>query len=119
VGLLLKVLVNAAAVWVAVVLVPGLELEEGRWLALLGIGLIVGVVNIVVKPVLTVLSLPLIVLTLGLFLLVVNAIALWVAIAISGALGLGLTATGFGSIFLGAIVVSLVSWGLETLTGVR
>lgn len=118
-GLAIKVLINAAAVWVAVLLVPGLELEEGRWLALLGIGLILGVVNIVVKPVLTVLSLPLILLTLGLFLLVVNAIALWVAIAISEALGLGVTATGFGAIFLGAIVISLVSWGLESVTGTR
>lgn len=112
----IRVLIYAAALWVAVQLVPGLDFE-GSWLALLGIALVLGIINVIVKPLLTVLSLPLIVLTLGLFLLVVNAIALAIVIAISGALDLGLTTTGFGATFVGAVVVSLVAWGLETLTG--
>jgi putative membrane protein len=118
VGLVLKVLFNAAALWVAVALIDGLGFD-GSPLALLGIALVLGIVNVVVKPILTVLSLPLVLLTLGFFLLVVNAITLAIVIAISEAMDLGLTSEGFGATFLAAIVVSLVSWGLETVTGTR
>lgn len=122
-GVLIKVLVNAAALWVAVWLLDGLSLTEsfgdGGWLHLLIIGLILGVANAIVRPILTVLSLPLVVLTLGLFLLVVNAIVLALVIWVSGALGLGIESAGFGWTFLGALVVSLVAWGLETITGTR
>lgn len=122
-GVLVKVLVNAAALWVAVWLLDGLTLTEsfgdGGWLHLLIIGLILGVANAIVRPILTVLSLPLVVLTLGLFLLVVNAIVLALVIWISGSLGLGIESAGFGWTFLGALVVSLVAWGLETITGTR
>lgn len=114
-GIILKILVYAAALWVAVAILPGLEFVGDNPLALVGIAVILGVVNAVVRPILTVLSLPLVVLTLGLFLLVVNAIALALVIWISGQLDLGLTSDGFGWTFLGAIVVSLVTWGLETL----
>lgn len=117
-GVLLKVVIGAAALWVAVQIVPGLTFD-GSIAALLGVALILGVINAVVRPILTVLSLPLVVLTLGLFLLVVNAVALWLAIGVSDALDLGLASDGFGSTFLGALVVSLVVWGLETLTGTR
>lgn len=117
-GVLVKVVIGAAALWVAVQIVPGLEFD-GSVVALLLVALILGVINAVVRPILTVLSLPLVVLTLGLFLLVVNAIALALVVALSGALDLGLTSDGFGSTFLGALVVSVVVWGLETLTGTR
>jgi putative membrane protein len=118
VGVVLKILFNAAALWVAVALIDGLTFD-GSPLALLGIALVLGIVNVVIKPILTVLSLPLVLLTLGFFLLVVNAITLAIVIAISGSLDLGLASDGFGATFLGAIVVSLVSWGLETITGAR
>lgn len=122
-GIVIKILVNAAALWVAVLLLDGLELHqdlsEGGWLPLLLIGVVLGIANAIVRPILTVLSLPLVLLTLGFFLLVVNAIVLALVIAISGALGLGLESAGFGWTFLGAIVVSLVSWALETITGAR
>jgi putative membrane protein len=118
VGIVLRIVINAAALWVAVLVVPGLTFD-GSPLALLGIALVLGVVNVIVKPILTVLSLPLIVLTLGLFLLIVNAITLSIVIWASDALDLGLASDGFGSTFLAAIVVSLVAWGLETLTGTR
>lgn len=117
-GALLKIVFTAAALWVAVQIVPGFDFD-GSTLALLGVALILGVINIIVKPILTILSLPAIVLTLGLFLLVVNALVLWLTVTISGSLDLGLTSTGFGATFLAAIVVSLVSWGLEALTGTR
>jgi putative membrane protein len=118
VGAVLKIVFNAAALWVAVALIGGLEFD-GSPLALLAIALVLGIVNVLVKPILTVLSLPLVLLTLGFFLLVVNAVTLAIVVAISGALDLGLTSDGFGATFLGAIVVSLVSWGLETITGTR
>jgi putative membrane protein len=118
VGAVLRIVIYAAALWVAVALIDGLTFD-GEVLALLAIALVLGIVNVVVKPILTVLSLPLVLLTLGFFLLVVNAISLAIVIAISGALDLGLASDGFGSTFLAAIVVSLVAWGLETLTGVR
>jgi putative membrane protein len=118
VGLLLKILITAAALWVAVLVVPGLEFE-GSIPTLLLVALVLGVINAVVKPILTLISIPLIVLTLGLFLLVVNAIALAIVVWVSGTFDLGLTSEGFGSTFLGAIVVSLVAWGLESVTGTR
>jgi putative membrane protein len=120
VGFLIKILVNAAALWVAVLLLDGLELESGAWLELLIIALIMGVVNVVVRPILTVLSLPLVILTLGLFLLVVNALVLHLVIVISGAFDLGLTSDGFWwTTFLAAVIVSIVSWGLESILGKR
>ncbi|GGI09708.1 phage holin family protein [Egicoccus halophilus] len=117
-GIVVRILINAAALWVAVAVLPGLEFT-GTWLALLGVALLLGVINVIVKPVLSVLSLPLVVLTLGLFLLVVNAIVLAIVIALSNAFDLGLTSDGFGWTFLGAVVVSIVSWGLESVTGTR
>jgi putative membrane protein len=117
VAIIIRILINAAALWVAVAIVGGLEFD-GEWWALLIIALIMGVVNVVVRPILTILSLPAIVLTLGLFLFIVNAAVLGIVIWVSDSLGLGLTSDGFfWSTFLGAIVVSLVSWGLETVLG--
>ena len=122
-GVIVKILVNAAALWVAVLLLDGLtlteEFTETGWIHLLVIGLILGVANAIVRPILTVLSLPLVIVTLGLFLLVVNAAVLALVIWISGAVGLGIESDGFGWTFLGALVVSLVSWGLETIMGTR
>ena len=118
-GIIIKILVNAAALWAAVTLVPGFEFgfDDGTIPAFLGIALILGLVNVVIRPIITVLALPAILLTLGLFLLVVNAIALAIVVAISGALDLGLTSEGFGATFLAAIVISLVSWLLEAVLG--
>lgn len=113
-GAVLRILINAAALWVAVALLDGLEFD-GSPLALLGIALLLGVVNVLVKPILSLLSLPLIVLTLGLFLLVVNAVVLTIVIWLSEAMDLGLTSEGFGWTLLGAFVISVVSWGIETL----
>ena len=117
-GIIIKVLINAAALWVAVQIVPDLDFD-GTIPALLGIALVMGVINAVIRPILTALSFPLILVTLGLFLLVVNAITLAIVIAASGALDLGLSSGGFGATFLGALIISLVAWGLETLTGTR
>ncbi|MPZ87238.1 MAG: phage holin family protein [Nitriliruptorales bacterium] len=108
-GLIIRLVLYAAGVWAAVQLVDGLSFVGGIG-ALLGVAVLLAIVNMVVKPILTVLSLPLVLLTLGLFLLVVNALAFAVVIWLSGQLDLGLSSTGFGATFLGALVVTVVTW---------
>lgn len=113
-GVIVRVLVNAVAVWVAVNLLEGLRFDGSVW-ALLGVGLILGVANVVVRPVLTILSIPLLILTLGLFLLIVNALVLSFTMWLAGAFGIDFTSDSFWWTLAGALIISLVSWGLETL----
>jgi putative membrane protein len=100
---------NALAIMVAAWLVPGLILSGG--ISALLAGLVLGIVNTLVKPVLLLLTLPFTLLTLGLFIFVVNAICLGLTAAVLP----GFDIDGFGSAFLGAIVVSVVSWILNGL----
>lgn len=107
-------LVNAAALWVATRLVPGVT-YAGGWLPLLGVALVFGVVNAFIRPVAKILTFPLIILTLGLFSFVVNGQMLWLTSALSGTLDLGFHVGGFWAAFFGALVVSLVSTLLSML----
>ena len=106
--LFVRLLANALALWVAVLIIPGLS-HEGSGLALLGVALIFGLVNALVRPIILFLTCPLVVLTLGLFVLVVNTIMLSLTIWLSESFNLGFTSDGFGWTFLGALVVSVVS----------
>jgi putative membrane protein len=112
VRLLLRILINAAALWVAVRFVPGIA-YTGTPLMLLCVALVFAVVNTVVKPIVILLSIPAVLLTLGVFLLVINALMLWLTGWLSTVLGLGFHVQGVGAAFLGSIVVSLVSWVLS------
>lgn len=106
---ILRLLTTAAALWVAVWLVPGLEFDGEPWQFFV-VAFIMGLANAIAKPILKFFSFPLILLTLGLFLLVVNAAVLALVIWISGpdVFDLGLTSTGFfWATFLGSIVVSI------------
>lgn len=106
----LAVAATAAGVWVAVKLVPGLEFRGSGW-AFAAVAVLVALANAFVRPVLAFLSLPVVVLTLGLFLLVINAAALQLVVWLSAPerLDLGLTSTGFlWATFLGALVISVV-----------
>jgi len=106
--MLIRLLINAAALWAAVRLVPGVSFTgDGR--LLLVVALIFGVLNAVLKPLLIVLTLPFLLITLGLFTFVLNAFLLWTTSAMSEALGLGFHVEGFLAAFLGALVVSAVS----------
>ena len=105
---LARLLVTAAALWVATRLVSGIT-YTGSWLVLLGVALVFGVLNAFVRPVLKLLTLPLLLLTLGLFTLVLNAVMLWLTSALSATLGLGFHVSGFWAAFWGALVVSIVS----------
>lgn len=108
--LLLKMGIYALAIYLAVNLVPGITSEAGA-IALLVPALVLGVVNGLVKPVVTLLSLPLILLTLGLFLVVINVAAFWLVVELVPTL----EAAGFASIVVGALVVSLTVWVGEFL----
>jgi len=105
---LVRLLINAAALWVATRLVPGV-VYSGGWLPFLGVALVFVVVNALFGTVTKILTFPLISVTLGLFLLVVNGLMLWLTSAFSDALGLGFHVRGFGPAFWGALVVSVVS----------
>lgn len=103
-----RLLVNAAALWVAIRVVPGVEYTDG-WVAFFGVALVFGAVNTFVGIVAKILMLPLIIVTLGLFLLVINGLLLWLTSGVAGALGLGFRVSGFWAAFWGALVVSIVS----------
>lgn len=105
---------NAAALWVATRLVPGVN-YEGGWAPFLGVSVIFGAVNATIRPIARVLTFPLIILTLGLFALVVNGLMLWLTSSLSDVLGLGFHVSGFWAAFFGALVVSIVGtllWAL-------
>ncbi len=105
----IRLLVNAAALWVATQLVSGVVFT-GTWLTLLAVALVFGVVNAIVRPVTKLVTFPFIILTLGLFLFVINGLMLLLTSAVSGWLGLGFDVRGFGAAFWGALVVSVVNW---------
>lgn len=107
-SILVRLLINAAALWVAIRLVPGVSFT-GDWRLLFVVALVFGVLNAAVKPVLMLLTFPFLIVTLGLFTFVLNAFMLWLTSALSGALGLGFRVDGFGPAFVGALVVSIVS----------
>ena len=111
---IIRLLVNAVALWVATWLVPGVTYSGGA-LPLLGVALVFGVVNALIGPVAKILTFPLILLTLGIFALVINGLMLWLTSSLSSALGLGFQVSGFWAAFWGALVVSIVSTILSIL----
>lgn len=107
-SILVRLLITAAALWVATRVVGGISFT-GSTGALLGVALVFGLVNAFIRPVLSLLSLPVIFLTLGLFAFVINALMLLLTSAVSGSLGLGFSVAGFWAALVGSIVVSIVS----------
>lgn len=107
-SLLAHWVLNAAALWVAAWLLPGLDFQ-GTLVQLFLVAAVFGVVNSLLRPVLTVLTCPLIVLTLGLFTLVINALLLMLTGWLSVRWNLGFAVSGFWAAFWGGLVVGLVS----------
>ena len=103
-GFLLRLIVNAAALWVAAQLVPGLVVTGLQPLLLAA--LVLGLINAIVRPVLLILTLPLTLVTLGLFIFILNAFCLWLTSRIVP----GFVVQSFAAALLGALVVSIVSW---------
>jgi putative membrane protein len=103
-GFLVRVLVNALAIWLATEIVPGIEARSTT--TVLIAALVLGLVNAIVRPILLVLTLPLTLVTLGLFLFVLNALCLWLTSAVVP----GFDVRGFWPAFGGALLVSALSW---------
>ncbi len=104
----IRLLVNAAALWVATLVVPGVSYDGGV-VPFLVVAIVFGVLNATLRPIAKFLTCPLIILTLGMFALVVNGLMLWLTSSLSSVLGLGFHVSGFWSAFFGALVVSIVS----------
>ena len=111
---LVRLLVNAAALWVATQVVPGVSFDGGP-LPMLGVALVFGLLNASLRPLAKILTFPLIIVTLGIFALVINGLMLWLTSGLSSTLGLGFHVSGFWAAFWGALVVSLVSLVLSML----
>lgn len=116
-GFVIRFIVNAVAIWVADLLLDGLHLtrsdEVGTQVLIVAVvALVFTLVNMVVKPLVKVLSFPLYLLTLGLFSLVVNALMLMLTGWISTTLGYGLEVDGFWWAVAGGLIIGIVSWAL-------
>ena len=112
-GLITRLIVVALSLWLASELVPGIKVEGG-W-TLIGAAILLGLVNAVVRPVLVVLTLPFTILTLGLFLLVINAAMLGLVAAMFA----GFTIESFWSAILASLIISIMGWLASWLIGPR
>lgn len=110
-----RVLINAVAMFAAIFLLNGhgLNAETNAWWGFLILGVIFGVVNAVIRPILTVVSCPFILLTLGLGTLLINTLMFYLAGLMGKWFGVGFTVEGFVPAFLGALIVSVVSFILS------
>ena len=107
--LLLRWVIIAFSLFVAAWLVPGIRVEGNAWLIYAVMAVILGLVNAVVRPLLKLLTCSFIILTLGLFVLVINGLTLWLASSIAvNWFHVGFYVDGFWSAFLGALIVSIV-----------
>lgn len=116
--LFLRIMINALSIAVAVKVLDGIAFS-GEWWKMIVIGAVFGIVNSLIKPIVTIFAFPLIILTLGLFTLVVNTLMLMITAKLSGPLNLGLQIYGFWPAFWGALIISIVSMLLSWVTGIR
>lgn len=112
-GFLVRVLINAVAIYVVAAVVPGIEVSGV--LAAIGAGLVLGLINAIVRPILIVLTLPVTLLTLGLFILVLNGVCLW----LTSLLVKGFVVHGVWAAIFGALLISVVSWILNAFVSDR
>lgn len=112
-GFLLRALVGALGLWLASILVPGIYVQ-GVW-TLLGAALLLGIVNAIVRPLAVLVTLPVTIVTLGLFLLVINAAMLALVAWVFD----GFVIAGFWPALFGAIVISITAWLASTFIGPR
>jgi putative membrane protein len=115
--LILRWAINAVAIWAAITLLQGhgLALTQTGWLPIVGLALIFGLLNALLRPLIEILTCPLIILTLGLGTLLINALLFWLTGLIGSQFGIGFTVAGFWPAFVGALIVSVVSLLLTML----
>jgi putative membrane protein len=114
---IIRLIINAVALYVAVAILQdhGITPASQHWYDYLWLALIFGVINAVIKPLLVIASCPLLVLTLGLGTLLINTLLFYLAGWIGTQFGVGFTVSGFVPAFLGALIVSVVSWFLSAI----
>ncbi len=114
--LLIRWVVASLALFVAAWLVPGITVDGSGWIIYAAMAIILGLINAIVRPLLKLMTCPLILLTLGLFVLIINGVTLWLASAIAvNWFHVGFYVDGFWSGFLGALIVSIVTIVLSAL----
>jgi putative membrane protein len=111
----LRWLINAVALYVAVAFVPGIHPQSANYLSFIWLALIFGLLNALLRPLLKFLTCPLIILTLGLFTLLINTFLFWLAGVVGTNFHVGFTVDGFLPAFLGGLVVTVVSVILTTV----
>ena len=116
--LILRVMINALSIVIAVKLVDGITFT-GEWWKMIIVGAVFGLVNSFIKPIVQLFTIPFIIFTLGFFTLIINTLMLGLTAALSDSLHLGFHIRGFRPAFWGAIIVSIVSILLSWLTGIR
>lgn len=116
ISFILRLLVTAAALWVAVLLVPGIEFT-GPTTHLLGVALVFGLVNAIVRPIILSLTCPLVLLTLGLFIFVLNGLMLMLTGWLAGQLGIAFHVSGLLAAIIGGLIVGIVSTVLNVFVG--
>ena len=110
---LLQIVLNGVGVYIASQLIPGIH-YTGSWSYLLVVGLVIGVINLLVKPIVTFFSFPLVVLTLGFFFLVINGFMLWLAARLLP--GHYLHVDGCLPAILGGVVIAVLNWIVHAFT---
>ena len=105
---ILRWAINAVAIFLAIRFVPGISLQSGL-LSVIWLALILGLMNAFLRPLLTLLTCPLIIVTLGLFTLLINTFLFWLTGQVGQIIGIQITINGFWPAFLGGLVVSVVS----------
>ena len=114
--LVIRWFITAVSLFVAAWLIKGIRVEGNAWVVFAIMAIILGLVNALIRPILKLLSCPLIILTLGLFVLVINGISLWLASKIAvNWFHVGFYVRGFWAAFWGSLVVSVVSIALNAL----
>ena len=111
----MRLFINVVALYAAVAVVPGIHPQSSNWLSFLWLALIFGLLNALLRPLLKLLTCPLIILTLGLFTLLINTFLFWMAGNIGSSFHVGFTVDGFWPAFLGGVIVSVISIILTTI----
>jgi putative membrane protein len=115
--IIIRLIINAVALYAAVAILNGTYLfpSTDNWLDFVWLALIFGLINAIIRPIVMALSCPIIVLTLGLGTLLVNMAMFWLAGLIGNQFGVGFTVNGLLGAFLGALIVSVVSFILSAI----
>ena len=108
---IIRLLINALALGIAAQVVPGITYDG--WQSVIIVAFIFGLVNAIIRPILALLTCPLIILTLGIFTLVINALMLLLTSNIAEALNIGFRVDGFSAAFFGGLIISIVSFFLS------